>query len=191
MVPLVGGPTRTVIEATGAMSDAIARPMRAQIFYRLGDDAWLVNMDGTQNRKLKVAPGGIGTPNWSNDGRTILYLNLPEDKAQLNTLREFAPDTAADKWIGKTSQFASFGFNRDASVFVGASRNNASPAVLLFVRAGHSERTLCEHKSRAEWVAPQFSPDSQRIYFQSDRHGKPAIYCMHVERLVEKTEAAG
>jgi oligogalacturonide lyase len=189
---LTAGGARTVIESASEIADPIPRPMRAQILYRQSADAmWMVNMDGTQNRRLKLAAGGVGTPNWSTDGRTILYLNFPEDRAQLNNLREFTPDAGTDKMIGKTSQFASFDSNRDASVFVGASRNNASPAVLLFVRAGHSERTLCEHKSRAEWVAPVFSPDSQRIYFQSDRHGKPAIYCMHVEKLVEKTEAAG
>jgi len=33
-----------------------------------------------------------------------------------------------------------------------------------------------------------FSADSQRVYFQSDRHGKPAIYAIRVDRLVEKTE---
>jgi oligogalacturonide lyase len=172
------------------MSAPMMRPMRAQILYRQGGEAvWLVNSDGTQNRKLKLAAGGVGTPNWSNDGRTVLYLNFPEDRTQLNNLREFTPDTGVDKMIGKTSQFAAFGANRDASVFVGASRN-ASPAVLLLLRAAHSERTLCEHKaSKAEWVSPLFSPDSQRIYFQSDRHGKPAIYSMHVEKLVEKTDA--
>jgi oligogalacturonide lyase len=186
-----GGAARTVIEIQGAMTDPIARPMRAQILYRQAEDSmWMVNMDGTQNRRLKLAAGGVGTPNWSSDGRTVVYLNFPEDKTQLNNLREFTPDAGTDKLIGKTSQFASFGSNRDGSVFVGASRN-VSPAVLLFVRAAHSERTLCEHKSRADWVAPVFAPDSQRIYFQSDRHGKPAIYCMHVEKLVEKTEAAG
>lgn len=192
MVTLLGpGGARTVVEGQVAMTDPIPRPMRAQILYRQGDEVWMVNMDGTQNHRLKLAAGGVGTPNWSTDGRTILYLNFPEDKTQLNNLREFTPDAGTDKAIGKTSQFASFGANRDASVFVGASRNNASPAVLLFVRSGHGERTLCEHKSRAEWVSPVFSPDSQRIYFQSDRHGKPAIYCMHIEKLVEKTEATG
>ena len=40
-------------------------------------------------------------------------------------------------------------------------------------------------------MAPIFSPDSQRVYFQSDRHGKPAIYDMHIEKLVEKTETEG
>ena len=192
MIALAGGAPRTVIEVQGVMTDPIPRPFRAQILYRQSADAmWMVNMDGAQNRRLKLAVGGVGTPNWSNDGRTLLYLNFPEDKTQLNNLREFTPDTSTDKMIGKTSQFVSFGANRDSSVFAGASRNQASPAVLLFVRTAHSERTLCEHKSRAEWVAPVFSPDSQRVYFQSDRHGKLAIYCMHVERLVEKTDVEG
>jgi oligogalacturonide lyase len=49
---------------------------------------------------------------------------------------------------------------------------------------------LCEHKaSNPARVAPIFSPDSQRIFFQSDRHGKPAIYAMNVERLVSETDA--
>ena len=189
MVTLVQGASRTVIESPFVMSAPIARPMRAQFLYRQGGEAvWMVNADGTQNRKLKLAAGGVGTPNWSTDGRTLLYLNFPDDKTQVNNLREFTPDAGTDKMLGKTSQFASFGANRDASVFVGASRN-ASPAVLLLLRAAHSERALCEHKSKAEWVSPVFSPDSQRIYFQSDRHGKPAIYSMHVEKLVEKTDA--
>jgi len=189
MVALAQGAARTVVEAGFAMSAPMARPMRAQILYRQGSEGlWMVNADGTQNRKLKVAAGGIGTPNWSGDGKTVLYLSFPEDRTQLNNLREFTPDTGVDKMIGKTSQFAAFGANRDASVFVGASRN-ASPAVLLLLRAGQRERTMCEHKaSNAEAVAPLFSPDSQRIYFQSDRHGKAAIYSMHVEKLVEKTE---
>ena len=91
--------------------------------------------------------------------------------------------------VVKTSQFNHFGFNRDSSVFVGASRNAASPNVLLQLRITGSELVLCEHKaSRPETVAPMFSPDAQRVYFQSDHAGNPAIYCMHVEKLVEKTE---
>ncbi|MBV9746550.1 MAG: PD40 domain-containing protein, partial [Acidobacteriia bacterium] len=39
-----------------------------------------------------------------------------------------------------------------------------------------------------ERVSPMFSPDAQRIYFQSDRHGKQALYALHVERLVERIE---
>ena len=189
MVTLGQGVARTVLDSPFVMSHPIPRPMRAQILYRQAKDTlWLVNSDGTQNRKLRTAAGAIATPNWSTDGRMLLYLNLPEDKKQLNNLREMAPDTNTDKLVAKTSQFACFGANRDASVFAGAS-SNASPALLLLLRVTQRERTLCEHKaSNPESVAPVFSPDSQRVYFGSDRHGKPAIYCMHIEKLVEKTE---
>ncbi len=193
MVTLGQGIARTVVEAPFPMTDPIARPMRAQILYRQSEQAfWLVNSDGQQNRKLKMASGRIGPADWAPDGKTVLYLNFPEDHTQLNTIREHTPDTNADKLIAKTSQFASFGFNHNASVFVGASRNVGSPYLLLLSRVAQRELTLCEHKSsRPELVAPRFSPDSQRVYFQSDRHGKLAIYDMHVDRLVEKTDDEG
>jgi len=190
MISLAQGAARTVIEAPFAASHPQARPLRAQLLYRQSEEAvWLANLDGQQIRKLKLAPGRIAGAQWSNDGKTLLYLSLPEDKTQLNSIREHTPDTNTDKLVAKTSQFASFGFNRDSSVFVGASANRASPAVLLLLRMTRRELTICEHKaSDASMVAPRFSPDSQRVFFQSDRDGKPAIYSMHVERLVERTE---
>ncbi len=193
MVTLTQGTPRTVVEAPFVMSDPIPRPMRAQILYRgAGGAAWLVNADGAQNRQLKLQAGGVGPANWAADGRTILYLNFPEDTTQLNTIREHTPDTNTDKPVAKTSQFAHFGFNHDSSVFVGASRNLSSPTLLLLLRVTRRELTLAEHKaSKAEMVAPRFSPDSQRVYFQTDRHGKPAIYDMHVEKFVEKTDLEG
>jgi len=191
MVSLVQGAARTVIEAPFAMSDPLPRPMRAQVMYRQEDQGlWLVNSDGQQNRQVKTAAGKVGPANWAPDGKTLLYLSFPEDKTQLNTIREVTPDSNTDKLVAKTSQFAQFGFNRDTSVFVGASRNVGSPAVLLLLRVTRRELTLCEHKaSRVDMTAPMFSPDSQRIYFESDKEGKPALYCMHVEKLVEKTES--
>ncbi len=193
MVPLAQGVVRTVVEAPWVLRDPVHRPMRAQILYRRGDDSlWLVNSDGAQNHQLKTAPGRISTVNWAPDGKTILYLNYPADATQLHAIRELTPDTGAEKLVAKTSQFAAFGCNRDSSVFVGASANASSPTVLILLRITRREMTLCEHKaSQPEQTCPVFSPDSQRIYFQSDREGKPAIYCVHVEKLVEKTEVEG
>lgn len=193
MVSLVQGAARTVVEAPFAMGDPVHRPMRAQILYRQNDDAlWLVNSDGQQNHQLKTAPGRIGTANWAPDGKTVLYLNYPEDKTQLHTIRELTPDSGAEKLVAKTSQFAAFGSNKDGSVFVGASGSAGSPTILILLRLTRREFTLCEHKaSQPESTSPIFSPDSQRIYFQSDKDGKPAIYCVHVEKLVEKTEVEG
>jgi oligogalacturonide lyase len=193
MVSLVKAVPRTVLEAPFVMSNPIPRPMRAQVLYRDGDRAlWLVNTDGKQNRQLKTADGRIGPADWSPDGKTILYLNFPGDPSQLNSIRELTPDTNTDRLVAKTSQFVHFGFNRDTSVFVGASRSKASPTILLLLRVTRREFTVCEHKAGdPATTAPRFAPDSQRIYFQSDRHGKPAIYCMHVEKLVERTDVEG
>jgi oligogalacturonide lyase len=190
LLAVAKGGVTTVVEAETALRDPVPRPRRAGILYRRGENAlWLVNYDGRDNRPLKLAPGGLGSAYWSPDGRSVLYLNLPEDRRVLNSIREIVPDSGADEIVSATSQFACFSPNADASVFVGASLNRASPHVLLLLRATHRELTLCEHRaSDPAGIAPQFSPDSQRVYFQSDEHGKPAIYSVRVDRLVEKTE---
>ena len=190
MVSLAQAAARTVVDAPFAITHPIARPMRAQILFRQGDQAlWLVNSDGAEKHSLKLAAGRVGPADWAPDGKTVLYLSFPEDSKQLTAIRECSPDAASDKLVARTSQFAHFGFNRDTSVFVGASRSAASPTILLLLRITQRELTLCEHKaSHPETTAPRFSPDAQRVYFQSDRDGKPAIYCMHVERLVEKID---
>ena len=186
-----GAKVRTVLDAPFQMADPIARPGRPQVLYRQGDEGlWLADGAGKSKRRLELAEGRIGPANWAPDGKTVLYLSFPSDPTQLNAIREYTPEAEADRLVARTSQFVGFGFNRDTSVFVGASRNAASPAVLILLRVTRRELTLCEHRaSHPETVAPLFSPDSQKIHFQSDRDGKPAIYGMGVERLVEKTEA--
>ena len=37
-------------------------------------------------------------------------------------------------------------------------------------------------------VSPLFTPDSQSVVFVSDRHGKPALYQVKVEKFVEATQ---
>ena len=180
----------TVVEADMPLHDPMPRPGRAGILYRREDGSlWLVNYDGQQNRKLRTPPGTIGVAEWSPDGRTILYIHVSEDRRQLNALRELTPDTNADQLLSYTSQFVHFGRNSDASVFVGASGSKASPYILLLLRVAKRELTVCEHRaSDPLQVSPIFHPSSQRIFFESDRHGKPAIYSVTVERFVEKTE---
>lgn len=190
IVGLQKGGARTVAEASFVLSHPQARPKRAQILYRQEDEAlWLVNSDGAETRTLPLAEGRIGPARWSPDGRTVLYLNFPADPAQLHAIRECSPDQNTDKLVARTSQFAHFGCNANTSVFVGASQNRAAPYILILLRLARRELSLCEHRaSDAAMVAPIFSADSQQIFFESDRDGKPAIYKIHVAQLVEETE---
>ncbi len=190
LIAIGSGSATTILESAEEIADPAPRPKRAGILYRSGGrELHVVNYDGQQNQRLRVSAGGLGPALWSHDGRTVEYLNFPDDHKQLNNVREFVPDANEDHAIAPTTQFVSFGHNADSSVFVGASGSKATPYVLLLVRAVKRELTLCEHKaSDPRLVAPIFSPNSQRVFFQTDRHGKLAIYSMSVERLVEETE---
>jgi oligogalacturonide lyase len=184
------GTAETLAEGEEEISGPNPRPKRASVLYRRGEGLWLANYNGKQNYRLRVAEGGIGPALWSPEGRSIFYLSYPEDPHKLHALREFVPDANEDSAVANTSQFVGIGRNADASVFVGASGSKASPYVLLLVRAVKRELTLCEHRaSDPAMVAPVFAPNSQHVYFGSDRHGKPAIYSIAVEKLVEETEA--
>jgi oligogalacturonide lyase len=176
-------------QENGELSDPMPRPRRASILYRRAGGIWLANLDGKQNYRLKLADGQAASASWSPDGRTILYLNVPPDPHKLRNLREFTPDTNEDKPISDTTQWACFERNGDGSVFVGASSSKASPYVLLLVRAVRREFTLCEHRAAdPATVSPVFSPDSRSVFFTSDQHGKPALYRIAVDKLVEATE---
>ena len=189
LIPLRGGSAAAAVESAEPISDPMPRPHRAGVLYRRGTEIWLVNYDGAQNRRLRLVTGGTGPALWSPDGRQVLYLNYPEDRKQLNSVREATPDTNEDRMVAPTSQFVGFSLNGDGSVIAGASGSKASPYVLLLLRSVRRELTLCEHHSSdANLVRPVFAPDSRRLYFQSDRHGKLAIYSLNVERLVAETE---
>jgi len=190
LVRIGGGAATTVLEAADPLSDPILSPRADAILYRRGTNSlWVIGRRGRPNERLMLPPGRIGPAFWSPDGRTVLYLHHPDEPGKLSAIREYNTETRTDQLVSATSQFASFGPNANASVFVGASASKASPYVLLLLRATRRELTLCEHRATdAARVAPVFSPDSRRIYFQSDRLGNSVLYRMAVEKLVEPTE---
>lgn len=178
------------VQFDGLIDAVHARPRRPQLL--VVTSGKVVLLDGAGVRKpVPVEAGRNEQFAWTSSGRTFTYLHLPDDPKQLISLRENNPDDGTDKLLAKTSQFASASANTDASVFVGSSRSKASPYVLILLRVTRRELTLCEHRSSDPAnVQPFFAPDSQSVFFQSDRHGKPAIYRVRVEKFVEETEPA-
>jgi len=180
--------SRSIAETDQEIEELMARPRHADILYRAGGEFWLVNGDGSAKRQLKTEPGQTGSALWIPSGRTFIYLHIPEDQKELITLRENSPDDGSDRLLARTSQFISASPNADASVFTGASRSRATAYVLILLRVARRELTLCEHRaSDPSMVKPVFAPDSQSVLFVSDRHGKPALYQVHVGRFVEET----
>ncbi len=149
---------------------------------------WYAPADA-QSKPVQLASGAISNPYWSSDGSTLLFLRaVPQNQVTVATICEVDVQTKSERCPAKTSQFVSFAPNRNDSVLVGASGSKAQPAIVLLLLLTGRELTLCEHRASLPSEAqPAFSPDSRRIFFESDREGKPTIYAVNVDRLVEPT----
>jgi oligogalacturonide lyase len=183
------GAASTVVEYNAEILDPLPNPRRTTVAWRTAaGDLWTAAFDGTLKRRLETPPGNVLQALWSPDGRAVLYLHQPAAGNALSAIREQELDSRADRLVAQTSLFACFARNANASVFLGASRSKASPNVLLLLKLTRRELTLCEHRSSdARRAAVCFSADSQRVFFQGDRDGKPAVYSIRVDKLVEKT----
>lgn len=180
----------TLLESTTAIQDPAPNPRRAQILFRREDGRLVTATFDGKSTLAETPPGRVIEAGWSPDGNEIEYLLEPAEPGRLVELRERSLDERTDVLIARTSQFAGFARNGNATVFVGASRNKASATVLLLLRKTRREFTLCEHKAgNPARVRARFTPDSQKVLFQTDRDGSLAIYLVNVEKLVEKTES--
>ncbi len=179
----------TMYESSTPLSHPVPNPRRAQVLCLGGSgELFTVTFDAKANRI--EAQGRVIDCGWSPDGNEIEYLLEPSEPGRLVELRERSLDERTDKLLAKTSQFSCFARNANSTVFVGASRNKASANVLLLLRKTRREFTLCEHKSsEPAQVNCRFTPDSQKVIFQTDRDGAPAIHLVNVDKLVEKTES--
>jgi oligogalacturonide lyase len=186
LISMAKGTAITMVESEDAILHPIPRPRRASVLYQRDGMLWLVNYDGKNNQRLCPVNTASGAAHWSPDGRNVLYL-AGSDRGVV--LRERTPDTQQDRIVAPTSQFVNFARNADGSVFVGASGSLGSPYLLILVRAVKRELAIGEHRATdPKTVAPILSPTSQRVYFQSDRHGKPAIHSIVLDKFLEKTE---
>lgn len=189
-LPLPKGSPATLLESPEPVLGATPNPRRAMLLWHTpGGALEVVAQDGGLRRRLETPPGRVLEATWSPDGQAVLYLHESAEDRPRCTIREQTLDAREDRLVAPTSQFGRFSRNANSSVFVGASRSQASPLILILLRINRRELPLCEHKaSDAAMTNPIFTPDSQRILFVSDRLGKPAIFLLNVEKLIEKTD---
>jgi oligogalacturonide lyase len=178
-VRLRDGAAATVVEGAGTLRDPLPRPGSGDVAYRREESGglWLSGIE------KPLAEGATGPAFWSADGASLIYLSLAA-----RAIREVDLKSGAARDIVPATSFVCFAPNRNASVFAGASGSKAAPYIVLVLRVNRKELPVCEHgASDPAGVAPAFSPDSQCLFFESDRDGRAAIYYVPLERVVEAT----
>ena len=199
LVETAKGSHSIVAEEKAWLARPQVRPKRDQVLYchegpwdRLAARMWLVNLDGKQKQSVRPRQGEeeLGPEYWTGDGKLIGYVHYPDHSGHKATMRAWNPDTREEQVLALCTQFWDSRGNADNSAIAGASRSKAGPNIYVLFPLIQRELTVCEHASSGKGGAeprPVFSPDSQWIYFTSDRGGAPALYRAGVADLVEKT----
>lgn len=187
---VVTGRTPLIVdERDGDIGTLHLRPRQAAVSFLSAGGLCYLPFATRKPVVLKTSPGEVLSSHWTADGRSLLYLLKPAAAGKLSEIREIFPETNQDSFVARTSQYIHFQRNGDASVFLGASGSAASPHLLVLLRSVKRELTICEHRcSDARLSRAVLSPNSSRMAFQTDRHGKLVIYSMAVDRLIEETE---
>ena len=207
VVETLKGNTWVAVEEKAWLARPQLRPKRDQILYchegpwgEVAARIWLVNLDGKQKVSLRPRRGEeqLGYEYWTADGKLVGYVHYADAAGRKATVRSLNPDTREEQVLSPCTQFWHLMGNADDSAIAGASRSKAGPNIYVLFPLTQRETTVCEHgvsakaygsddDSLAAQPRPAFSPDSQSIYFASDREGAPALYRAEVADLVEKT----
>ena len=192
VVETLKGKNWILVEEKSPLSRPQLRPKRDQVLYYQPDASrlWLVNLDGKQKQAVRPRQPGeeIGPESWAGDGKVLNYVHYTDRRS---TVRTYNPDAREEKTLARCTQFWGLLGNADNSAIVGESRSKAGPNIYVLFPLSEREMTVCEHGSTRSSPEveprPAFSPDSQWIYFTSDREGTPAVYRAGVPDWVEKT----
>lgn len=187
---IVTGKAASALEdVNGDIGTLYVRPRHSGVSFISGGGLWYAATGARRAKQVKTAPGEVLSSHWTADGASLLYLLKPAEAGRLTEIRETVPETNKDSFVAKTSQFVHFVRNGDATVFLGASGSVASPHLLVLLRSVKRELTICEHRcSDARLSRAVLSPNSTRMAFQTDRHGKLVVYSMAVDRLIESED---
>lgn len=189
-IPLTGGEAQLILESKAPIEYPMAQPGGSLVAYISEGGLWVVPRTGGPAKRLPTPETGrVTQARWTANGASLLYL-LSAGAGRPVSLEEIGPNGGAAVRIANTSQYASVTATNDGSVFFGASGSKAGPIIFLMLRQNRRELALCEHGAKDPALARvAVSPDSQHLFFHSDREGKSALYMLDLEKLVEKPEA--
>ncbi|MGM0553069.1 MAG: Tol-Pal system beta propeller repeat protein TolB [Pseudomonadota bacterium] len=137
----------------------------------------VADSDGANPRTLFRSKDPIMSPEWSPDGRELVYVSFENrrsevfrqnvETAERSRLASFDGINSAPAWSPNGRQLA-----------LSLSHDGAPNIYLMDLESGDLRQIT---RTRAIETEPAWSPDGETLYFTSDRAGAPQIYSVPVE----------
>jgi Tol biopolymer transport system component len=139
-------------------------------------EVYIMNADGTAQRRLTDLPGQDGYPAWSRDGARIAFVSDRGGAFQLWTM---APDGTAPSRLAEVPAVAERpSYTRDGRIAFTSDRDG-NPEIYVMGLDGSDPTRLTNNPSADGEAA--VSPDGSLIAFASDRDGGAAVYVMALD----------
>lgn len=148
----------------------------------ISDRMWLIQADGTANRKVRVTPEGerVGHEFWANRSRTVYFTVYRGEESEI---RRKSLDSGEESLVIALDNCHAAIDPNDRWLVADNNRGRAEEMFLVSLATLES-RVLCYPKF--SWKEsrfhphPTFSPQGDRVVYTSDRDGTAAVYIARV-----------
>ena len=156
-------------------------PDSASLVYSMAGSLWLQRLESEAAEQLTDGPGYDYQPDWSSDGKWIVYSKYDRDAVSLwvydlaskkvhaltqdnavNVEPRFSPD-------GNRIAFVSTAYNGRFHIFVGRFNNGALTDVERFTGENRSSLPRYYYSAFDHEISPTWSPDGSELLFVSNR----------------------
>ena len=190
-------------QLTTGPSAAAWSPDSKSLVYSMGGSLWKQSLNSSIAEQLTDGPGYDYQPDWSSDGRWIVYTTYYKDALELfaldlqsgqahqlttggavNVEPRFSPD-------GKRIVFVSTSFNGRFHIFLGDFANGELSHVQTLTGENRSELPRYYYSPFDHEISPVWSPDGTEIMFISNRghiYGTGGFWRMKAEPGAEARE---
>jgi len=190
-------------QLTTGPSAAAWSPDSKSLVYSMAGSLWLQELDSGTAEQLTVGSGYDYQPDWSSDGRWIVFARYDHDAVELwsldrrdNSLRQmtsagsvnveprFSPD-------GKRLAFVSTSYKGHFHIFVAGFADGSLSRVQQLMPERISSLPRYYYSKVDHEISPVWSPDGSEIFFSSNRghiHGTGGFWRMRAEPNAEARE---
>jgi len=180
-------------QLTSGPSAVAWSPDSGELVYSMAGSLWRQKIDSTSAQQLTDGPGYDYQPDWSPDGRFIIYTAsageamelwlLDLQSGQARQLTRGGAVNAEPRWSpdGKRILFVSTAYNRHFHIFVADLRNGELANVVRLTGEDKSPLPRYYYSAYDHEINPTWTRDGQAVVFVSNRgriHGTGGIWRM-------------